>query len=66
MSKVEEIKAEIERLSSQELDDLSRWFAERDWARWDEEIEADSQAGRLDFLAREARAEKAKGTLKDL
>ena len=66
MSKVEELKAEIERLSSPELAELSRWLAERDWARWDTEIEADATAGRLDFLTREARAEKAKGTLKDL
>ena len=29
-------------------------------------IEADSLAGRLDSLVREARDEKAKGTLKDL
>jgi len=66
MSKVEELKAEIERLSSPELAELSRWLAERDWARWDTEIEADAMAGRLDFLTREASAEKAKGTLKDL
>ncbi len=33
------------------------------WERWDQEMEADSQAGRLDFLGSE---EKAKGTLMDL
>jgi hypothetical protein len=38
----------------------------KDWERWDKEIEADSQARKLDFLLREAREEKAKGTLKDL
>ncbi len=38
----------------------------KDWERWDKEIEADSRAGRLDFLEREAREEKAKGTLKGL
>ena len=30
------------------------------------EVEADSETGKLDFLVREALAEKAKGTLKDL
>jgi hypothetical protein len=30
------------------------------------EIEADSQAGRLDFLVREAHEEKAKGILKEM
>ena len=33
---------------------------------WDKEIEADSKAGRLDFLMREALDEKAKRTLKNL
>lgn len=66
VSKVDELKAEIERLPSEDVAELFRWLAEKDWARWDKEIENDSQAGRLDFLMREAREEKAKGTLKDL
>jgi hypothetical protein len=36
----------------------------KDWARWDNEIEGDSQAGSLDFLEREAREGKAKSSLK--
>ena len=66
MSKIDELKAEIERLPSQEFAELFRWLSEKDWERWDQEIEADSQAGRLDFLVREAGEEKAKRTLKDL
>ncbi len=66
MSKIDEIKAEIERLPSEDLAELVHWLSERDWERWDKEIEADAEAGKLDFLVREARAEKAKGTLKDL
>ena len=66
MSKIDELKAEIERLPSEEFTEIVRWLSEKDWERWDKEIEADSQAGRLDFLVREAREEKAKGTLKDL
>ena len=66
MAKIEELKAEIERLPSQEFAELFRWLSEKDWERWDQEIEADSQAGKLDFLVREAREQKAKGTLKDL
>ncbi len=66
MSKVDELKAEIERLPGEEFAELFRWVSEKDWERWDQEIEADSQGGRLDFLVREAREEKAKGTLKDL
>lgn len=66
MSKIDELKSEIERLPSQEFAELFRWLSEKDWEKWDKEIEADSQDGRLDFLVGEAREEKAKGTLKDL
>jgi hypothetical protein len=66
MSKVDELKTEIERLPQEEFAELVRWLSEKDWERWDKESEADSEAGKLDFLMREAREEKAKGTLKDL
>src|SRR6267143_3929429 len=66
MSKIDELKAEIESLPSEEFAEIFRWLSEKDWERWDKEIEADSQAGKLDFLLREAREEKDKGSLKDL
>ena len=66
MSKVDELKTEIERLPKKEFTELVRWLSEKDWEKWDEEIEADSMAGKLDFLVREARDAKDKGTLKDL
>jgi len=56
----------IERLPSEEFTELFRWLSEKDWEKWDNQIVADSQAGRLDFLIREAHEEKAKGRLKDL
>ena len=63
MSKIDELKAEIERLPGEEFTELFRWLSEKDWERWDNEIQADSQAGRLDFLVREAREDKTKGNL---
>lgn len=66
MSKVDELKTEIERLPHEEFTELIRWLSEKDWERWDREIEADAVAGKLDFLVREALEEKTKGTLKDL
>jgi hypothetical protein len=66
MSRIDELKAEIESLASEEFSEIFRWLSEKDWERWNKELEADSQAGRLDFLVREAREQKAKGTLKDL
>ena len=44
---------------AQEFAEIFRWLSEKDWEKWDEEIEADSQAGRLDFLMRESREEKS-------
>ena len=66
MSKVDELKAEIEALPEEEFTELVRWLSEKDWERWDKEIEADSEARKLDFLVREALDAKAKGNLKDL
>ncbi len=66
MSKIEELKAEIERLPSEQSAELFRWMSEREWENWDRQIEADSKGGKLDFLVREALEEKAKGTLKEL
>jgi hypothetical protein len=66
MTKVQEIQAAIESLPRDEYVRLRRWFSERDWEQWDKQIEADSDAGRLDFLIQEALTEKAKNRLKDL
>jgi hypothetical protein len=66
VSKVEELKAEIEKLPRDDFAELCPWLATKDWDRWDKEIETDSKAGKLDFLMREAREQKAKGTLKEL
>ena len=66
MPKIDNLKAQIESLPSEEFAEIFRWLSEKDWERWDKEIEADSQAGKLDFLVREASDEKAKGNPKDL
>jgi len=66
MSKVEEIEAAIESLSEDEYVRIRKWFSEKDWEKWDRQIEADSESGKLDFLIREALDEKAKGKLKEL
>jgi hypothetical protein len=65
MSKVEEIQGAIESLSEAEYIRLRKWFSERDWEKWDGQITSDSESGKLDFLVREAREEKAKKKLRD-
>jgi hypothetical protein len=66
MSGIEEIKSAIETLSPSEFVRLRQWLFEKDWHEWDRQIEADSRAGKLDFLIDEATEEKSKGTLQDL
>ncbi len=66
MTKVQEIQAAIESLPRDEYVRLRKWFSERDWKQWDKQIEGDSEAGKLDFLTKEAFDEKAEGRLKEL
>ena len=58
MQKVEEIQSEIEALRPEEFARLSKWFAEKEWERWDMQLEGDVAAGRLEFLIDEALAAK--------
>lgn len=44
---VEELKAAVSHLSTEELDRFSEWFEEFLADEWDRRIEADVQAGRL-------------------
>jgi len=66
MSKVEDILCSIESLPKEEFEHLRDWFYERDWERWDRQIEADSASGKLNFLIKEALDEKANGKLQEL
>ena len=66
MSKVQRIQIEIESLSDEEYSKLRKWFSERDWEKWDRQIDEDSGSGKLDFLIKEALDEKSKGNLKEL
>jgi hypothetical protein len=58
-ARLEEIQVAIESLPYQEYVRLRQWFSERDWEKWDRQIEADSESGKLDFLIEEALNEKA-------
>ena len=66
MSRVDEIKEEIEALSDTEFSSLRQWLADKDWERWEAQIETDSMNGSLDFLSQEALADKQKGKLGNL
>jgi hypothetical protein len=66
MSTVEQIEAAILKLSPQELTQLADWVLDLDKQRWDEQIERDVAAGKLDFLAQEALAEFEAGNCRTL
>lgn len=66
MTQIEAIQAEIESLSREDFARLREWIAERDWQDWDQQIERDSAAGKLDFSQEEVEAAKRDGKLRDL
>ena len=66
MTKVEEIEMAVSALPEKEYAQFREWFFERDWEKWDRQIEADSASGKLDFLVREARNAKDSGRLESL
>jgi len=53
-------------LDSDSFSKLRTWFLEFDQRRWDEQLEADSHAGKLDFLINEALAEHHAGKSEEL
>ncbi len=60
MSTVSKIKEAIETLPEEDYVQLRQWFSEKDWDKWDKQILANSEAGALDFLIKEALDEKSK------
>lgn len=65
MDRVEEIEAAIEELPPEEYQRIAQWFRAREQERWDEQMDRDSSAGKLDFLFEEAESESAKGLLRE-
>lgn len=65
MTRFEQVKIAIESLPARDMDRLRKWLADKDWEKWDRELERDVKAGKLDFLAAEAREEKKRGHLGD-
>jgi hypothetical protein len=61
-----DVEQAIEEMSAAERAEFRRWFAEFDGDRWDEQIEEDALAGKLDELADEALAEYRAGAAREL
>ena len=66
MKTVAEIRQAILELPEADYAQLSRWFHELDWERWDAEIEQSARDGKLDSLVEQAAQAQADGTLQEL
>jgi hypothetical protein len=66
MSDIGKLEDQVRRLSPKELAEFRAWFAEFDAQVWDRQIEADSNAGKLDHLIQEAIAEYKAGKTRPL
>jgi hypothetical protein len=66
MTKLEELEMAVDALPENEYSEFRNWFLEKDWEKWDRQIEEDSRTGKLDFLVHEAFKAKKEGKLKDL
>ncbi|MBM5798254.1 MAG: hypothetical protein FJ050_09015 [Cyanobacteria bacterium M_surface_7_m2_040] len=54
MADVKSLEQAVEALDPSALAEFSRWFAAFDSAAWDQRLEADAAAGKLDALLEEA------------
>ncbi|KAB2847080.1 MAG: hypothetical protein F9K44_14185 [Hyphomicrobiaceae bacterium] len=66
MTKLDEIQSAVEQLSPEEFARFRAWFEELQARLWDEQIERDIKAGKLEFLADEAEADYRAGRAKEL
>jgi hypothetical protein len=65
MTTVEDIKKAIAGLPPAELDRFREWFESFDAERFDQKIERDAKAGKLDRLAEEALGEYRAGRVRE-
>lgn len=66
MGKLETLEQEIKTLTPGELSQFRAWFAQFDASAWDQQLERDITAGKLDELAQRALAAHAAGKTKPL
>ena len=66
MTQVELLEQHIAKLDDDSFSKLRDWFIEFDQARWDKQLETDSNAGKLDFLINAALAEQDARLTRDL
>jgi hypothetical protein len=63
---IKEIESAISQLPPAELAELAKWFAEFHAQIWDEQLEQDVKAGRLDALIKQAEQDFEQGQYEPL
>lgn len=66
MSTLEQIETAILNLSTDEFKQLKQWFLELDYQQWEQQLEQDVAAGKLEELANEAIAEFESGHCQEI
>lgn len=66
MTKVEKLEQEVQRLTRAELYAFRNWFRQFDSDAWDNQIEKDVHAGKIEKLAKQALLEHKAGRTKEL
>ncbi|MBM2839619.1 MAG: hypothetical protein HW412_147 [Bacteroidetes bacterium] len=66
MGEVEKIEQSIQKLSREDLVKFRTWFAEFENRVWDQKIEADLQAGKLDGIIAESLSQYSSGKAREL
>ena len=66
MTGLAEIKEAIQNLPPADFAEIARWFNDLQEGLWDQQIEADAAAGRLDFFKEQVEQALAAGTVRDL
>jgi hypothetical protein len=66
MTKLEDIEKAVAKLAPDELQRFRAWFEAFDAARFDEKLERDAKAGRLDGIAGKALDDFRKGRAREL
>ena len=66
MSRLEELEAEISKLSEMEFSELRNWMLERDAEAWDRQIDRDTESGKLEGLFDKSLANHRAGSSSEL
>ena len=66
MTELEQIEKSVKDLSEEDLTKFRSWLLDFDWHVWDVKIERDLDAGKLDRLIAEARADYEAGKAREL